>query len=382
MSQEVEARYFVEAAAKALDVLESFSTVHEELTTTDIVRRAGIGYCSTFRMLYTLERRGYVMRVAGSKRYRLVPARMRFRVGYAATDGEARPDEVAHGLILAAKSSGVELLVRNRGCNPANALANVDSLLDEGVQLVIVRQPHECAAEPISTRCRNLSVPAIAINYAHPGATYFGPDHVQLGRQCGDYAGKRLASERARLLVLLPAPVNEARHEFLRGLMEGVRRTGGPRPVSVSVPAGAGYTWVQQALGQLGSSRDRSLVIAGSDAIFAGCLRAVGNMHATEAPAILAVAGGEDSISRLRSAGPRAAIMTCLPETYGQRVLSLAIRLLEGRLAGPVLHSQAVLLTPDNVDDYYPDYRPARVARRPVIEYLFPGGPASTPKAG
>ena len=77
-------RYFIGAAAKTLDVLESFADNAEQLSITEIARRAELSYTSAFRLLYTLERRGYVMRLPGKKRYLLAPSRKRFRVGYAA----------------------------------------------------------------------------------------------------------------------------------------------------------------------------------------------------------------------------------------------------------------------------------------------------------
>src|SRR5262245_48183240 len=75
----MQSRYFVETAAKVLDILETFSSEQESLSITEIARRTGLTYSSAFRLLYTLETRGYVMRRAGKKRYLLSPARRRFR---------------------------------------------------------------------------------------------------------------------------------------------------------------------------------------------------------------------------------------------------------------------------------------------------------------
>jgi IclR family pca regulon transcriptional regulator len=60
-------RYFIGAAAKTLDVLESFADNAEQLSITEIARRAELSYTSAFRLLYTLEKRGYVMRLPGKK---------------------------------------------------------------------------------------------------------------------------------------------------------------------------------------------------------------------------------------------------------------------------------------------------------------------------
>ena len=46
---DIESRYFVEAAAKALEVLESFDSPEEELSIMEVARRVGMTYSSTFR---------------------------------------------------------------------------------------------------------------------------------------------------------------------------------------------------------------------------------------------------------------------------------------------------------------------------------------------
>ncbi len=63
-------RYVVEAVAKALDVLESFSS-DDGLTLHEISRKVGLNKSRTFRLLYTLAGRGYVERSADGLRYRL-----------------------------------------------------------------------------------------------------------------------------------------------------------------------------------------------------------------------------------------------------------------------------------------------------------------------
>ena len=65
MKREIDSRYFVEAAAKTLDVLESFGSGADELSIIEVARRVGVTYSSAFRLLYTLEKRGYVMRRPG-----------------------------------------------------------------------------------------------------------------------------------------------------------------------------------------------------------------------------------------------------------------------------------------------------------------------------
>ncbi len=63
-------KYVVEAVAKALDVLETFSGPNG-FTLNEISRRVGLNKSRTFRLLYTLAERGYVERSADGSQYKL-----------------------------------------------------------------------------------------------------------------------------------------------------------------------------------------------------------------------------------------------------------------------------------------------------------------------
>ena len=120
----------MEAAAKVLEVLESFNGCEEHLSASKVSRRVNIPYSSAFRLLYTLEARGYITRRAGGKKYSLVPQRPRYRIGYAALDNRTVFSESISGsLILAARNAGIDLLMKDNELAPQKALANVDLLL-------------------------------------------------------------------------------------------------------------------------------------------------------------------------------------------------------------------------------------------------------------
>ncbi len=63
-------KYVVEAVAKALDILETFAN-SEGLTLNEVSLRVGLNKSRTFRLLYTLAERGYVVRSPDGLRYRL-----------------------------------------------------------------------------------------------------------------------------------------------------------------------------------------------------------------------------------------------------------------------------------------------------------------------
>src|SRR5580700_7598807 len=188
MRSEVESRYFVDAASKVLDVLESFSSTDEELSITDVARRTHLTYSSAFRLLYTLEHRGYVHRTTANKQYRLAPARRRFRIGYAALRTTRFQREVTWSMIAAAQKISTALLVRiNDEFNIAKALLNADRLLAEKIDLLIEYQFNETASHLIAAKCHEARVPVMAINCAQPGAYYFGGNNYLTGRLAADF---------------------------------------------------------------------------------------------------------------------------------------------------------------------------------------------------
>ena len=61
--------YFVEVVAKALDVLDAFVRPDEELTLSEIAGRTNLPASYAFRLLYTLEQKGWVRKIPGTKKF-------------------------------------------------------------------------------------------------------------------------------------------------------------------------------------------------------------------------------------------------------------------------------------------------------------------------
>lgn len=75
-------RYFIEALSRGLRVLEAFSETKSELSLVEIATAVHLDKSTTFRLIYTLEARGYLERDSQSKRYR--PALKTLRLGFTA----------------------------------------------------------------------------------------------------------------------------------------------------------------------------------------------------------------------------------------------------------------------------------------------------------
>src|SRR5689334_17681873 len=95
---------------KGLSVLEAVERAPSATSIQEIARITGIQRLAVYRILATLEQRGYVLR-DDSKRYRPATRRRRLRIGYAAPlSGNAFREDLARSLHEAAAQAGVELI--------------------------------------------------------------------------------------------------------------------------------------------------------------------------------------------------------------------------------------------------------------------------------
>jgi DNA-binding IclR family transcriptional regulator len=67
----------VRAVERALDVLAAFSPGDGELLVADLVKRVGLSRPTLYRLLHTLEKKGYVAASGEPQRFRLGPAAAR-----------------------------------------------------------------------------------------------------------------------------------------------------------------------------------------------------------------------------------------------------------------------------------------------------------------
>jgi ribose transport system substrate-binding protein len=363
---DIESRYFVEAAAKALEVLESFDSPEEELSIMEVARRVGMTYSSTFRLLYTLERRGYVMRREDSRKYSRTPLRKRCRIGYAAADNHMKfSDEVSRSLVVAARNHGVDLILKDNEASPPKALANVDSLLEEGIHLLIEYQLNEAVAQIIATKCHDAKVPVIAITYAHPGAYYFGGNNYQAGELAGDclcdFAEKHWRGRVDQLLLLPAKGIGSTLEVRITGIRNRVLKRiktlkkSDVFTASPGLTTHDGYHATKEFLQQAARRGSRILIAALSDPLAIGSSRAIGKLGLERRAAIVGQGGGRDGRNSLRRGGPFIGSVAYFPDTFGERLIPLALRILQGEKVPLISYTDLVILTRDNLDQYYPD---------------------------
>jgi ribose transport system substrate-binding protein len=358
-------RYFIEAVAKTLDVLESFSDSTEQLSIMEIARRTKLPYTSAFRFLYTLEKRGYLARAPGKRKYMLAPARKRFRIGYAGLGRIAFGTEVTRSVLASARQMGISLLHADNEDDPAKTLANSEQLLSEGIHVLIEFQRHEAISHLIAAKCHNANVPAIAINFPQPGAYYFGPDSHKTGSLAGDFlqqtAVKLWPNKAASCLVIPTKGLGVSQNTRLVGLIESLRRAaiGWSVPqVEISEPGVTkqdGFRLAKPFLRRMMKNGLPVLIAAFSDPLAIGAERAIKEAGLQKKSIIIGQGGTAEARKYIAREGPFKASVAYFPEHYGERVLKLAIKVAEGERPPLVTYIDHVVLTKDNLKAFYSD---------------------------
>ncbi len=360
-------RYTVKSLVHASRVLEAFQTAGDVLRLRDVVARTGFNKGMCFRLLYTLHQCGFLDKV-GENHYRLaseVRRRRLFRIGYAAQGQDTSFDrEVRLSLTRAAEREHIELITVDNRYQPKIALRTADYLIKEQVDLVIEFQTDEVIAPAIASKYMEANIPFIAIDIPHPGATYFGANNYQAGLMGGNYLGRWAKKywggepEEILLVELLRAgSLPKARlRGILTGIAEVIRIPERCRTASVDGD-GQFQTALERVRKHLRESKaKRVLVGAANDPSALGALRAF--QEAGRANDCVIVGQNAELEARVELRVPNTrfvASVAYFPEKYGDGLLRLALEILARKAVPPAVFTNHQIITPDNVDHFYPN---------------------------
>lgn len=360
-------RYTVKSLVHASRVLESFQSVGDVLRLRDVVARTGFNKGMCFRLLYTLHQCGFLDKV-GENHYRLaseVRRRRLYRIGYAAQGQDASFDrEVRLSLTRAAEREHIELITVDNRYQPKIALRTADYLIREQVDLAIEFQTDEVIAPAIASKYMEANIPFIAIDIPHPGATYFGANNYQAGLMGGNYLGrwakKHWGGEPDEVLLVELHRAGSLPKARMRGILTGigevVRLPERCRTVSVDGD-GQFQTTLERVRKYLRESKARRVLVgAANDPSALGALRAFQEAGRANDCVIVGQNAEPEARAELRVAGTRfIASVAYFPEKYGDGLLRLALEILARKAVPPAVFTNHQIITPDNVDHFYPN---------------------------
>jgi len=349
---------------KGLDVLETLEHSSGPLRVRDVVGLTSLDRAAVFRLLCTLEDRGYIERHS-DKRYLAIGRRRAPKIAYVAPlSGNSFRSDVTAGLRSAMAQAQMEpFFVDNEDLNLDSQLSVVQNIITSGVSLVIMFQCIGALGYVLVDRLIHAGVPVISVDNPTPGALYFGGNSYRAGLMAGEALGQfakaRWNSSFDKLLLLessLSAPEDRAR---TTGSVEGIREVLGDVPESKIMHldglAGreASRMACAEAFGSL-PAKSRVLISCFNDLSAAGALHAVRAAKHEKYAAIVGQNGTAESRAELMlPESPIIASVAYFPEKYGEKLIRLASLVLAHEKTPLAVYTDHVLLDHNNVQRYY-----------------------------
>jgi ribose transport system substrate-binding protein len=367
MSPSKHRTYVVKALVHASEVLNAFQTKGEVLRLMDVVARTGLNKGMCFRMLYTLRVCGFLEKV-GENQYRLVSdarTTRRYRIGYASQGQQSSfSREVDSSIVTAAEGVHAELITVDNRYDPRVALRNADHLIREGVDLVIEFQTDEQVAPAIAAKFLEASIPLIAIDIPHPGATYFGANNYKAGlvggRYLGRWANKNWQGSVDEILLIEIRRAGSVPQSRIVGTMEGIAETLRPshhgKVIHIDGDGQFGTT-LEGVRRYLRTSKAKHILVgAANDSCALGALRAFEEAGRISECAIASQNAEPEGRAEMREPHTRLiGSVAFFPEQYGPQLIRVAMDIIERKPAPPAVFVKHQLITPENVNHFYPN---------------------------
>ncbi len=357
----------VEAVVRACALLQAFRSEGELLRLRDLVTRTGLSKATVYRIVDTLVQRGFIERV-GNRQYRSAVKMIRqqhYRIGYAAQSTEfAFSRDVTGSIRRAAAQAEVDLVLVDNRYSPKVALRNAEMLIRERVNLIIEFQTDEHVAPEISARYLEASIPVIAVEIPHPGAVYYGANNYGAGLIGGRYLGRWARSqwkgEVDQVILLELSMAGPLPRSRLTGTVAGIKDVlpglEDSRIVFLNGNGQFGHSLEVVRKHLRLTKAGRVLVSAINDPSVLGALRAFEESGRSHDCAVMGQNASSEARAELRRQGSRLiGSVAYFPERYGQGILALALDMLQGKPVPPAVFVKHQLVTPQNVDQIYPN---------------------------
>lgn len=376
-------RYYIEVLGKALDVIDVLGRHQGELRLTEVAEACQIDKATVFRVLYTLERRGFVFRDRQSKKFRLAMGYRRYRVGYAQLSGaDPFSRAVTGGLAEAAKVHQLELLIADNRYDAETAMKNAEWMIDQKVDFAIEYQIDAHVSHALAALFAKARIPTLAIDIPQPRAVYFGVDNYAAGLMGGETLGKyaraKWRGEVDRLALLEIRQAGPTPHARITGTVRGLRNvlpnfksTIAVRRDGKGTEAG-GYETMMKIFRSL-SPRDRLLIAAANDSIALGALKAVRECGHQLRTAIIGHGFTPDPcVGReiRKRDSPFIGSVAFFPEKYGSKIIPLVMRWLNHDQVPPSNHVSHVVVTKNNIDEFSHSVKSPSGAGNPALHGL------------
>jgi ribose transport system substrate-binding protein len=364
MSKEDSAPPGASTLDKGLTVLEAVEKASQPASIQDLARRTGIQRMAVYRLLSTLEQRGYVVR-DDARKYHATSRRRRVLGGYCAPlTGNGFRTDLAASLRAAAQRAGIDLMMLDNQENDVDAvIANTERLVAAAADVVIFFQPTESLGHIMADRLLGASIPFITVEIPIQGGIYYGANNYQAGKMAGVALGRFAESvwkSRFDRVVLVEAARSSNLQARLTGVLIGLREVLGEIDESqvIHLEGEAHLESSQEAMANLLRKirpGARLLVSAFNDLSAVGALRALRAAGRENDAAVVGQNAVREVQMEIRDRNSRMiASVAYFPERYGPNIIRLAADIAAGRHVPPTHYTSHMVLERRNIDRVYP----------------------------
>ncbi|MEA3336029.1 MAG: substrate-binding domain-containing protein [Chloroflexota bacterium] len=288
-----------------------------------------------------------------------------YRIGFANLTETGIPFaiDVRRGLERAAEAQQVELILADNQLSGEQALQVADYLIEKQVDLAIEYQIDAEINSLIMDRFLQAGIPVIAVDIPMVGATFFGADNYRSGHIAGAELGKWVREhwqgQYDRLVILEEQRAGALPASRITGQVDGYQEVMGPIPEEKRIYLDSGNTsqvsemHVAEALQSVPEGQRIAVFSFNDDAAY-GALKAARKLGREADVAI--VGQGADRVVRNEIRKRNSAIIgstAFMPDRYGEKLIELAKRILEGQSIQPAVYMEHVFIDSSNVDLYY-----------------------------
>ncbi len=357
----------IEAVVRACRILQNFKADGGVRRLDEIAASCCLPKPTAYRLLTTLVSCGMLERPE-KNRYRMAgpqTGKTSYRIGYASQSEEFSFSRlVSDSIRSSAYSAGLELLVLSNRFSPKAAIDNAEIFVRERVDFVIEFQTSEKAAPTISSRLHEAGIPSLAIEIPHPDAYYFGANNYRAGVMAGHALAQACITRwdgRPDEVLLLELPAAGALPQSrLTGTLAGLRELLPQLPnqrVHFLNGRGRFENSLHATRRHLNrSTARRTLISAVNDECCLGALCAFGEAGRSDQCLAVGQNASIEARQEMRRSGARlVGSVGYFPERYGDAVISLALRILSGRLPPLATFVKHQMITAANVDLHYPN---------------------------
>ncbi|MEM9777738.1 MAG: substrate-binding domain-containing protein, partial [Chloroflexota bacterium] len=272
--------------------------------------------------------------------------------------------DVRQGLEKAVAQRGdVDLILTDNKLSSAEALRVANHLIEREVDLAIEYQIDYRGGNLIIDKFQRSRIPVIAVDIPMVGATFFGVDNYRAGYMAGEALGTWVKTNWDGMIDYLAILEEQRAGDLPKARIHGQQDAFEAvlRPVSsekiITLDSGNTAKVSQQNMSEWlksVSSASKIAVISFNDEAAVGAIRAARGLD-READVVVVGQGG-DSLGRSEIQRPDSRLIgstAYMPEKYGEMLVSIALRLLQGQPVPPAVYIDHIFLTAENLAKYY-----------------------------